>query len=122
MNQSVIPLIMLVAGLAMVIFSAIRMTRLKKCRTITGRVVDEVYEYHTDADGTTQSRFPVYEYEWQGQTHRYQSHASGGKGVGATVELYIDADGVIYEKRSAVAILIIGIVVLVMAVVVFAGR
>jgi len=110
MNNPLILYIIGAAAMGLVVFSIIRLIRLRQCRRITGRVVDEVYEDHTDSDGHyTRNRYPIYEYEWQGEKHRYRSSGSGGKAIGSEVELYIDADGVIYEQRSAIFLLLFGL-------------
>jgi len=109
MDRPIILYILGLGALALVVGSLVRLVRLRKCRKIPGRIVDFIVERKHSSKGTTTSSFPIYEYEWQGEIHRYRSNSSSNKPICSEVELYIDADGVIYEKRSAVIMLLFGL-------------
>lgn len=107
-------------GVVLIFFSVMERIEIRNSSEIGARIVD--YEEKRVILGRRRPQIsyaPVYEYSFLGETRRYTSNVSTNviPTPGEEVMLYLSKSGRIYEKRSAVTSLIMGIVFMMFGVI-----
>lgn len=111
-----------VTGVVMIVKFVRQMAEMRNCYEIDARIVDyeekRITHIHNGHKHTTITYAPVYEYVDFGETKRYTSDVSISvmPELGKEVTLSLSTGGKVYEKGSAVAALVLGIVCLIFGV------
>lgn len=111
-----------VIGIVMIINFVRQIAAMRNCYEIDARIVDyeekRITHRRNGHRSTTVTYAPVYEYIDFGETKRYTSKVGTSivPTLGNEVTLYLSTGGKVYEKGSAVATLVLGIVCLVLGV------
>lgn len=109
-----------IVGVVLLISFVLEKIEIRNSSAIVARIVDHEerrVRYGNKRPQTTYA--PVYEYSFLGETRRHTSNVGTGTppALGEEVTLYLSKSGQIYEKRSAAASLIGGIVFIMFGVI-----
>lgn len=102
-----------IVGVVLLISSVFEKIEIRNSSEISARIVDHEVRRVRHGNKRPETFYaPVYEYSFWGEVRRHTSNVGTGTPpvLGEEVTLYLSKSGQIYEKRSAVASLIGGIV------------